>query len=66
MGPKIKTGLFVVCERPETAGERFLAKVAQYTPGDPHCYTIEYIIEKNNRVKRLVIAILDSPPIPEE
>jgi hypothetical protein len=48
---KVKTGAFVVCER-AGSGEKFLAKVAQYTIGDPHCYTIEYVLVKENRVKR--------------
>lgn len=55
MGPKVKSGIFVVCERPEVPGENFLGKIAQYTPGDPHCYLIEYLIEKNNRLKRFFV-----------
>lgn len=55
----MKTGAFVVCDRPEAPGERFLAKVAQYTHGDTHCYLIEYILQKNDRVKRYLLLLDD-------
>lgn len=51
MTRQLKNGLFVICEKNELTGEKFLAKVAQFTSGDPHCYTIEYKLQNNKAIR---------------